>query len=138
MSLIKWEPFGDMDRFFEDVPRFPSMKDIGWDMAVDVYDEGNNMIAEMNIPGVDGEHIDVSVEDNHLRVAAKHSEEKEEKKKQYYAREIRRGSFERVVRLPHSVDSAGVKAEYRKGVLKVILPKRIGDKDSKVKVEVKD
>jgi len=29
MSLIKWEPFGDMDRFFEDVPRFPSMKDIG-------------------------------------------------------------------------------------------------------------
>ena len=136
MSLIKWEPFGDMDRFFEDFNRFPAPSSVGLDMAIDVYEDGNTVTAEMNVPGMDGDDIDVSVEDGHLRIAGSHSEEKEDKKKHYYSKEIRRGSFERVVRLPHPVEGDKVNAEYRKGVLRVIMPKKKESDDNKVKVKV--
>ena len=60
MPIIKWEPLSELDRFFEDFPSitFPKM---GWDMAVDIFEEKENIIAEMNIPGIDPEKIDVSV-----------------------------------------------------------------------------
>jgi len=134
MSLIKWEPFGDIDKFFEE---FSSLFSRRGDFAVDVYEKKNDVIVEMSLPGVDPEKIDVSVEDNHLRVVASREEEKEEKDKYYYAKEIRRGSFERVVPLPESVQKDKVKAEYENGVLKVVLPKAAKKKASKVKVKVK-
>jgi len=137
MDLIKWEPFGDMDRFFEDFPSFPKMEKFGWDLAVDVYEKDKNIIAEMNLPGVDPDKIDISVEDNHMRVSGSREESKEEKKKQYYSKEIKRGSFERVVRLPSEVQKAKVKAEYEGGKLTITLPKTATSKTGKVKVQVK-
>ena len=136
MSLIKWEPFGEMDRFLEEFNRFPAFGNVGHDMAIDVYEKDDSVVAEMNVPGMDGEDIDVSVQDGYLRVAGSHSEEKEDKDKHYYSKEIRRGSFERVVRLPQAVDSEKVDAQYKKGVLTVTMPKREELNDGKVKVKV--
>ncbi len=136
MALIIWEPFGDIDRFFEDLPSlaFPKM---GWDLAVDVYEKDNNVIAEMNLPGIDPEKIDISVEDNYLRVTGSREESKEEKQKHYYSKEIRRGSFERMVRLPATVQKSKVTAEYKNGGLTITLPKTTETKTGKVKIQVK-
>lgn len=137
MAIIKWEPFGEVNRFFEDFP-IPSFKDIGSDLAVDVYEEGDNVIAKMNIPGVDPEKINVSVEDNMLRVSGAHEEEREEKKKHYYHKEIRKGSFERVISLPQAVQKDKVSADYKNGTLVVTLPKASGGESvHKVAVNVK-
>lgn len=137
MAIIKWEPFGGIDRFFEDFS-VPSFKELGTDLAVDVYEEGDNIIAKMNVPGVDPDKINVSVEDNMLRVSGSHEEEKEEKKKHYYHKEIKKGSFERVVSLPQAVQKDKVSAEYEKGVIKVTLPKTNGGESSrKIEVQVK-
>lgn len=137
MSLIKWEPFGDIDRFFEDFPSFPRQDKFGWDLAVDVYEKDNNVIAEMNLPGIDPDNIDISVEDNYLRVSGSREESKEEKDKQYYSKEIKRGSFERAVRLPDAVEKDKVKAEYDNGELTITLPKAPASKTEKIKVQVK-
>lgn len=134
MAIIKWEPFADVERFFEDFP-VPSFKELGTDLAVDVYEEGSNVIAKMNVPGVDPEKINVTVEDNTLRVSGSHEEEKEEKKKHYYHKEIRKGSFERVVSLPQSVLKDKVSAEYKNGTLVVTLPK-VNSVESQHKVQV--
>lgn len=133
MQLIKWEPFGEIDRFFED---FPSPPKLGWDLAVDVYEKDNNIIAEMNLPGIDPNNIDVSVEDDHLRISGSREESKEEKKKHYFSKEIRRGSFERIVRLPGDVQKNKVSAEYKNGELRITLPKAAGTKTNKVKVRI--
>lgn len=137
MALIKWEPFGEIDRFFEDLPSavFPKM---GWDLAVDIYEKDGNLMAEMNLPGVDPDKIDVSVEGGRLHISGSREESKEEKQKQYYSREIRRGSFERVVRLPSAVQEDKVKAEYRNGELLVTMPKAPEAAKNKVPVEVKE
>lgn len=139
MSLIKWEPFDEFDRMFRDFGVLTPTRgnQVGFDLAVDVYDDGQNLVAEMNLPGLKGDDIDVEVEQNHLRISGKREEVQEKKEKNHYAKEIRRGSFERVIPLPDRVASDKVEAEYENGVLKVTMPKLTEKEGSKVKVRVK-
>jgi HSP20 family protein len=137
MAIVKWEPFGEFDRFFSDLPAL-SMQHAGFgDMAVDMYEDGNNLIAEMSVPGIEADKIDVSVEGNYLRITGRREEEKEKKTKQFYSKEIHRGSFERALRLPAPVHEGKVTAEYKDGLLKITLPKMEEKKAGKVKVVVK-
>ncbi|HCC04810.1 TPA: Hsp20/alpha crystallin family protein [Patescibacteria group bacterium] len=141
MAIIKWEPFGEIDRFFNDFPTQNFLK-FGRDMAVDLYEEGNNVVAEMNVSGIDPEKIDITVEGNYLRIAGTREEEKElpastGEGKQFYSKEITRGSFERTLRLPEMVHEEKIEAEYKDGMLKVIMPKTEGKKKEKIKVIVK-
>lgn len=138
MSLIKWEPFDDFDRVFRELGMLPSTRSggLGFDMAVDVYEDGSDVVAEMNIPGLKADDINVEVEDTHLRIAGRREEVQEKKEKNHYAKEIRRGSFERLVPLPDAVEQEKVTAQYKDGVLKVRMPKRAPVPEKKVKVEV--
>ena len=136
MALIRWEPFRNFERMFEDEwPMMPALK-VGWDLAVDLYEEGNALVAKMQLPGVDPKKIDVLVEDQYLKVMGAREEETEEKKKNYYSKEIRRGSFERMVNHPKPVVADKVVADYSDGVLKVTMPKKAESLGVKVKVKV--
>jgi HSP20 family protein len=139
MSLIPWKPFSDLDKFFGDddwfFPVFPRM-DIT-KPAMDVYETDKEVVAEVSIPDFDPEKVEVSVEDNVLRVSGKMDEEKEEKEKGYWRKEIRKGSFERMARLPVAVKEDEVDAVYEKGVLKITMPKAKTEPKPKVKIKVK-
>lgn len=138
MSLIKWEPFDDFDRMFRELGMLAPLRQSGpgFDMAVDVYEDGNDIVAEMNVPGLTAQDINVEVEDTHLRIAGRREEVQEKKEKNHYAKEIRRGSFERLVPLPDTVEQEKVTAQYKDGVLRVRMPKRVAAPEKKVKVEV--
>lgn len=138
MPLIPWRAFDDLDRFFsgEDwllpvVSRFSTVP------AMNVYETEKEVIAEVNLPGVDPEKVEVSVKDQVLRVSGSAEEEKEEKKKGYYRHEIYKGSFDRVVHLPSPVKEDKIEATYEKGVLKIVMPK-LEEKKKKVKIKIKD
>ena len=139
MSLIRWEPFNEFDRFFRDLHAITPQRgaSLGYDMAVDVYEDGPDLVAEMNAPGLKAEDIDVEVEDNYLRISGQREEVQEKKEKSHYQKEIHRGSFDRMVALPDMVDQEQVTATYSEGVLTVRMPKRAQLEDKKVKVEVK-
>ena len=143
MAIIKWEPFGDMDRFFYDLhpASFPTFSSAAHDLAVDLFEEKGNLVARMHIPGMNAEDIKVSVDDErYLSIRAERSEEKEEKEKHYYSKEIRHGSFERMLRLPKDVDKEKITASYEKGVLTVTLPevsKKLPER-TEIKVAAKD
>lgn len=138
MTLMKWKPFNRMERIFdEDFSLSPlTLPKLGWDLAVDVYEKNGNVIAEMALPGIDPDKVDISVEDDYLRVAGSREEEKETQENSYYSKEIKRGSFERVVHLPTSVQDDKAEAEYKDGVLKIKLPKKEKAK-GKVIIKVK-
>lgn len=136
MAIIKWEPFRDIERFFDDEMSLLGSK-FGWDLAVDVYEEAGNMVAEMQLPGIDPDRVDIAVDRDVLTISGAREEEKETKEKHYYAKEIRRGSFQRTVRLPHEGDASAAAASYEGGVLKVIIPKREQQGANKIKVQVK-
>ena len=141
MAIIRWEPLRDIDRFFEDddLWNFPKsrMTHQSWDLSVDVYEDGNSVVAEMNLPGIDPDKLDIGVEDGYLRVAGSREEDKETKKRGYYSKQIMRGSFERTVRLPYEVESHKANAAYDKGVLRISIPKKKASKGKKIKVSVK-
>lgn len=139
MAIVKWDPFRGLDRIFEDDFPFGVLKTtVPSDLSVDVYETKNDVVAEMHIAGVDPEKLEVTVEDNYLRISGAKEEEKEEKEKNYYYKEIQRGSFERTVRLPDNIKGSEAKASYENGVLKVVIPKEdVEKKHNKIKVEVK-
>jgi HSP20 family protein len=141
MPIIPWKPFSDLERFFEDddwllpvLPRWGAMKP-----AMDVYETEKDVVAEVSIPDFDPEKVDVSVKDGILIVSGKMDEKKEEQDKGYWRKEIRKGSFERMVRLPAAVKEDAVDATYEKGVLKIVMPKaEVRPTSKKIKIKIKE
>jgi HSP20 family protein len=138
MAIIPWRPFDDLERFFDEDWFLPSFQPVRvTSPAMDIYETDKEVIAEVNLPGIDPEKVEVSVKDQILTVSGKSEEKKEEKEKGYWRREIRKGSFERMVRLPVSVKEDEVEATYEKGVLKIVMPKAELKKEKGVKIKVK-
>ncbi len=136
MAIIKWEPVSDIDKFFDDRSISSIFPKLGWDLAVDVYEEKGNVCAKMNLPGVNPEELDVSVDEDMLTISGAREEEKKTEEKDYYSKEIRRGSFSRSVQLPKHVDAVKTKAEYEDGVLIVSMPIVKGEERKAVQVKV--
>lgn len=138
MAIIPWEPFRGMERFFEDedwLPVVPFRNIKG--AEVDVYETDKDVVVEMPLAGVKPEDVEINVEDNVLTAKGETKEEKEEKKRNYWRKEIRRGAFERVVTLPVEVKADKAAAECENGMLKIVLPKTEVKKVKKVGVKIK-
>ena len=140
MALIPWKPFSDLDRFFGDddwvFPVFPRIEMVK--PAMDIYETEKDVVAELSLPDFDPEKVDISVHDGVLKISGRVDEKKEEKEKSYWKREIRKGSFERMVRLPTSVKEDAIDATYEKGVLKIVMPKAEPKAVPKVRIKVGD
>jgi HSP20 family protein len=135
-NIVQWKPFSEIDRFIDD-SLFPAFPKIGLDLAIDLYEEKGNVIAKMNLPGVDAQELDIVIDGDVLTITGSRQEEHETDEKDYYSKEIRRGSFSRSVSLPSSVEAAKSEASYKDGVLKVTMPSIPGQKEKAVKVKVK-
>ncbi len=134
MSIIRWRPFGALDDFFEDVPLHMFQLET-CDLATDVSEDADAVLVEMHIPGMDPDHIDIRVENNHLHVSGNRKEEQEIEDRTYYQKEIRRGSFERVVTLPCSVHVSEAQATFKDGLLRIYLPKKEEQNSQSIKVK---
>ncbi|MGB8367597.1 MAG: Hsp20/alpha crystallin family protein [Candidatus Babeliales bacterium] len=138
MPIIKWKPFPDVEELFEEFP-FSSFRVHTWDLATNVYEGSGNVIVKMHLPGIELDEIALKAEDNYLTIAGSRKEEEKEKDKQYYHKEIKYGSFERVIALPCLVRGDQAEAELKDGVLTVTLPKQeITKKASHIKIRKKD
>ncbi|MGA8764984.1 MAG: Hsp20/alpha crystallin family protein, partial [Candidatus Sulfotelmatobacter sp.] len=91
---------------------------------------------KLEVPGIDGKNIDVSIENNTLTVHGERNIEKEEKEENFRRVERQYGSFTRSFTLPSSVDLAQVSANYDRGVLKITLAKKAEAKPKQIKVNV--
>ena len=139
MSLIKWapmsiDPFDEMDSWFN----WPVARSaINFAPAMDIWQDKDNVYVECPLAGIDPEKVTVAVENDVLTIEGKSEQKSEVDDKEYYRKEVRYGSFHRAVALPSSVDGEKAKAEYEKGVLKIVIPKEERAKPKTVKVEIK-
>jgi HSP20 family protein len=104
--------------------------------AVDIYEDEHNLVLKLEVPGVNEEDLNVSLENNTLTVSGERKFEKEEKEENFHRIERRYGSFTRTFRLPNTVDAENVEAGYDKGILKITLAKRAEAKPKQIKVGV--
>jgi HSP20 family protein len=123
--------FFDMDPFRRAKAAFSGMP------AVDVTETENGYEVVAELPGMDEKNIEVKVANGILTISGHKREEKEEKKKDYYVRERRFGSFERRFPVPDGIDLDKVEASFKKGVLTVTLPKTAEAQKAEKKITVK-
>lgn len=136
MPLAKWEPFSDLEKFFEEFPALRKQDMAGFVPAINVYTTEKNVVAEASLAGVDPEDIDVSVENDVLNIKGESEKESEVEEKDYFRKEVRSGSFYRSVTLPAHVQGEKAKASFENGILKVTVPKAPEAKKKTVKVKV--
>ena len=106
-----WQPFGAMNWPFRDI-------------KVEEFIDGEQLVVQAELPGVDPEReIDVSVENGVLTIAAERRESSREKFDKGFHSEFRYGSFVRQVRLPAGTSPEVVSATYKDGVLEIRMPK---------------
>ena len=133
MPIIRWNPLEEMGELFDEM----QSDDYGLDLAVDLSEDNDTIYIEMHIPGVEADNIDIELDNQHLRIKGFREKQQETEDKNYYQKEIRRGSFERIVALPSLIQKDNVSAEIKDGILYISLAKEKRFASHKIKVNKK-
>jgi HSP20 family protein len=104
---------------------------------LDVREEPDKIVVEADLPGVEEKDVAVTFANGVLTIKGERRSEREEKKDDYHIAERSFGSFQRALRLPDSVDDGAIEANFDKGVLKIVAPKRAEAVKSERKIEIK-
>ncbi|HEC25359.1 MAG TPA: Hsp20/alpha crystallin family protein [bacterium] len=146
MSNISiWEPVNvirnDFERLFSDFVPTSVKKLWGYDEsgsvepAVDVIEKEDSIIVRAELPGVSRDEVKLEIHESRLTIKGEHKAEKEDKKEDYYRKEIGFGAFCRNIELPSGVDSSSASASMKDGILEVTVKKNEPAKS--VAIEVK-
>ena len=103
---------------------------------VDVYEDAQQVVLKLEVPGVKLEDLDIRLENQRLTVKGERRFEAEEKAENFHRIERRFGSFARSFTLPPTIDPEAVGAAYDAGVLRISLGKKAEAKPKQVKIEV--
>lgn len=103
-------------------------------MNCDIYEKEGKYNVVIDIPGFDKKDIKIDVENGYLTVKAYRKEENNEKDKHYIKRERVYGSFKRQFYIG-DVDSSEIKAEFKDGTLRIVVPK-VEENKSKKTIEI--
>ena len=139
-NIIKWSPFfdgfEDADKMFSEfVPMVRRTDSAGFVPAIDMYEDKDNLIVETQLAGIDPEKVSIAIENDVLTIKGESEKKSEVEDKNYYRKEIRRGSFYRSVPLPAHVAGDKASAIAENGVLKISVPKTSEIKAKSIKVK---
>ena len=123
-ELPFWSNFGRQTQLFS-----------GWTPALDLYQNNDNVVAIVELPGMRKEDIEISLHDGMLTISGERSSgssngENAERTERFS------GKFRRSITLPTRVDAGKVSANYKDGILTVTLPKAEEAKPKQIKVNV--
>lgn len=127
----------EMDRLWNGF--LGGMGDISWPLpgrgrpAVNAWETDDTLRVELELPGVKGDQLELSVVGDELSIRVERPEVEQEGAT-YHRRERSVGSFARVLRLPIPVDPDRVEAELHHGVLSITLPKAESARPRKIQV----
>jgi len=135
MSITRYDPFRDLRMLQDEVNRLFSSNLSGafsdqgiargaWAPSVDIYENKDQIVLEAELPGMNREDFDLSLENNVLTLRGERRFEKKDESDNYHRVERSYGSFTRSFTLPQTISPENVTAEYKNGVLRVLLQKR--------------
>ena len=105
-----------------------------WSPAVDIVETENELVVKADLPDVKTEDISVHVENQTLTIKGERKFEKNENARGYHRIERSYGNFVRSFAVPSTVDTENVQADYKNGVLTVILAKKAAAKPRQIKI----
>lgn len=116
----------EIERLFEEIIHRPwgLCREIrGWNPSVDLYETGDAFILEADLPGVKSDDVKVDVDDCDLVLQGRRILEQKKDHGQFHTMERSSGHFMRRIKLPELVNKEGIDAQFRDGVLRVIIRK---------------
>jgi HSP20 family protein len=134
MSLIRWEPFGSVDTFFNRMlpstlanwPRLTlegSGGKVEWAPSADISETEKEYVIRAELPAVKKEDVQVTFDDGMITIKGERKQQKEDKNEKFHRVESFYGSFERRFSLPENVNADTIRCESKDGILTVHIPK---------------
>ncbi|MGN2638264.1 Hsp20/alpha crystallin family protein [Nocardia takedensis] len=127
--LMRTDPFRDLDRLNQQVFGTPARPAA---MPMDAWRDGDKFFVELDLPGIDADSLDVDVERNVVTVRATRSDLDSDRS--MIAAERTRGVFSRQLFLGENLDTDAIRADYRDGVLRLVIP--VAEKAKSRKIEI--
>ncbi|MFQ5625758.1 MAG: Hsp20/alpha crystallin family protein [Methyloligellaceae bacterium] len=110
-----------------------------WTPAVDIKVENDRFVIHADVPGVDPQDIEVTMENGVLTIKGERAGESSEEDDNGYRRlERMHGVFHRRFSLPDTADADGISATGKNGVLEVVIPKKAALQPKRIKVDAVD
>ena len=135
MSLVRWNPFSEVDTFFNRVmprsmmnwPQFAfdggEGKKLEWAPSADISETDKEYVIRAELPAVKKEDVHVSLDGGVLTIKGERKQHKEDKNEKFHRVESFYGSFERSFTLPDNVDADKISCASKDGILSVHIPK---------------
>ena len=146
VNIARFDPFRELEKMLDRYAYSDTASGLskahegivsnGWSPSVDIKETTDAYLVNGELPGVDKADMDVSINDNILTIRGEKNVEKDDEKHDMHRSECFYGSFERSFSLPKQVDVNNVKASYKDGVLKLIIPKAEEEKPKQIKVDI--
>ncbi|HEX9877007.1 MAG TPA: Hsp20/alpha crystallin family protein [Gammaproteobacteria bacterium] len=145
MNVIRYNPWGVMDRLHRDVDRLFSARllsehgdDVAelsdWAPAVDIKEEDNRFLIRADVPGVAAEAIEITMDGGTLSLQGRRETTSEEEKDGLRRVERVSGRFYRRFALPDTADAEGIKADCKDGVLEISIPKQAKSQPRRIQI----
>jgi HSP20 family protein len=127
-----------MNRMFDDAGRTWRTDEPAatttWSPAVDIFETEGEIVVKAELPGMERKDIALNLENNVLTVKGERRFTKEAKDDNYHRIERSYGTFSRSFSIPATVDEEKIRADYREGVLKIVLPKKEQAKAKQIRI----
>ena len=144
MNLVRWTPLPDvnllqnqMNRLFDSALQgWPSDSHgtTSWVPAADIYESENDLVVNLDLPGIDPKMVDVRVEHNVLTIRGERQFDQKQNTENYHRVERTYGAFGRSFTLSTPVNPDKIRASYQAGVLSIVLPKEEAAKPRKIEI----
>ena len=135
VAYLNREPFARLfENLFNGTQGEEEVSNQNWVPPVDIQEteEGYRLLAEL--PGLTKEDINITLENNVLRLSGERKFERDAKKESFHRVERTYGAFSRAFALPQQVNPEGVQASFENGVLTITVPKAEQAKPRKIEI----
>lgn len=105
------------------------------ELAVDVYHTDSEIVVEAPVAGVKAEELELTVEDDLIKIKGKREKPQVEDFKNYLIQECYWGAFSREIISPFEIDGSRAEASIKEGVLTIKIPKIERKKKRKIKIK---
>jgi HSP20 family protein len=140
MRLTRWEPLREMDEFFREYSPFFTRarrdESNGWTPTANISETEKEYLIKAELPEVKKEDVKITLNGGVITISGERKREKEETDANEIRIESFYGTFSRSFALPDNVDTKGIRAESKDGVLRVHVPKAEMAKPKSIAIDV--
>jgi HSP20 family protein len=145
MAMSRWDPFRELSSIQNELNRLfgrtfsteggEAREAAAWLPAIDVAETQDRFVITAELPGVDPDDVDISVENSVLTLRGDRRFYRETKEDDFHRIERRFGNFARSITLPSTVDPERIRASFDAGVLTIEVPKKEEAKPRKIQIK---